>query len=177
MSKLVAADLAIDDIGDVAESQGAHAAFNATYSEHYQRLVKALRLAGSKPEEAEDLAQEAFIRTFARWPRVSRGDNPPGYVYRTAFRLQRSRLRRTGLKMYPFKDQLTVLDHEDLVVTSETLAAALQRLSPQQRRVVALCIYLEMSPNEAASILKLRPGTTRVHLYDARKILQHALRA
>jgi hypothetical protein len=56
---------------------------------HYPRLVRALVLAGSSTPGAEDLAQEAFARTFRHWRRVRGGTNPAGYVYRTGFRLLR----------------------------------------------------------------------------------------
>ena len=55
--------------------------FVECYRTHYPRLVRALRLSGADGPTAEDLAQEAFGRALARWRRVSRGPNPPGYVY------------------------------------------------------------------------------------------------
>ncbi len=65
----------------------AGADFVDCYQAHYRRLVRALRLSGADPATAEDVAQEAFARALARWRRVSRGTNPPGYVYTTGFRL------------------------------------------------------------------------------------------
>ncbi|MCA1692656.1 MAG: hypothetical protein LC733_10840 [Actinobacteria bacterium] len=46
-------------------------------------------LTGARRDDAEDVAQEAFARTLSRWRRVRTGSNPPGYVYRVAFRLLR----------------------------------------------------------------------------------------
>lgn len=161
-----------NEIDLVEGPTSARTAFDAVYREHYRRLVSALRLGGAGREEAEDIAQEAFIRTFARWSRVSRGTNPPGYVYRVAFRLQRSRLRRVALLTQPFGRDPGVDGHEDQVVTSDVMQVALETLSPQQRRVAALCVYVEMSPTEAASVLKLRAGAVRVQLHEAQRRLQ-----
>src|SRR5438105_3769771 len=66
-----------DDGGDFVE----------VYRAHYGRLVRALELAGAGRATAEDLAQEAFARTYRHWRRVREGLNPSGYPYRVAFRL------------------------------------------------------------------------------------------
>ena len=68
--------------------------FVTVYEAHYPRLVRALEIGGLDRPAAEDVAQEAFARTLGHWRRVRLGTNPPGYVYRTAFRLSRSRWRR-----------------------------------------------------------------------------------
>ena len=64
--------------------------FVTVYEAHYPRLVRALEIGGLDRPTAEDVAQEAFARTLGHWRRVRLGTNPPGYVYRTAFRLSRS---------------------------------------------------------------------------------------
>ena len=47
--------------------------------------------------EAEDLAQEAFVKVYERWDRVRGTDNPAGYLYRTAINAHHSRLRRLAV--------------------------------------------------------------------------------
>jgi RNA polymerase sigma-70 factor (ECF subfamily) len=44
--------------------------------------------------EAEDVAQEAFLRAWRLWPSISRYDDPVGWVRRVAWNLASSRLRR-----------------------------------------------------------------------------------
>ena len=68
--------------------------FVTVYEAHYPRLVRALEIGGLDRPSAEDVAQEAFARTLGHWRRVRLGTNPPGYVYRTAFRLSRSHWKR-----------------------------------------------------------------------------------
>ncbi len=75
--------------------------FVECYRMHYPRLVRALRLSGADGATAEDLAQEAFGRALARWRRVSRGSNPPGYVYTTGFRLWQRAQRRQASPASP----------------------------------------------------------------------------
>ncbi len=73
----------------------ADADFVDCYRVHYPRLVRAMELTGLGRAAAEDVAQEAFARTFAHWRRIARGTNPPGYAYRVAFRLAARREART----------------------------------------------------------------------------------
>jgi DNA-directed RNA polymerase specialized sigma24 family protein len=66
--------------------------FASLYAEQAGRVRRALVLSGATADVAEDVAQEAFARTYARWRRVRAGTNPAGYVFRVAFR----ELRRRG---------------------------------------------------------------------------------
>jgi RNA polymerase sigma-70 factor, ECF subfamily len=44
--------------------------------------------------KAEELKQEAFLRIWERWDRISIHADPVGYLYGTAFNLERDRGRR-----------------------------------------------------------------------------------
>jgi RNA polymerase sigma-70 factor, ECF subfamily len=43
---------------------------------------------------AEEVAQEAFLRAYRDWPKVSSYEDPRGWLYRVAMRLAISRWRR-----------------------------------------------------------------------------------
>jgi DNA-directed RNA polymerase specialized sigma24 family protein len=60
----------------------------------HPRLVKTLALFCGEVAAAEDLAQEALVRAWDRWPAVSEMANPEGWVFRVAFNLATSRARR-----------------------------------------------------------------------------------
>jgi RNA polymerase sigma factor (sigma-70 family) len=143
--------------------------FSEFYRDHYQRLVASLSFASPHRHDIEDVAQEAFARVCARWPRVSRGSNPPGYLYRVAFRLlfRRARPRPAAASSPPV--------HRDSPVIDVVVRDALELLPPKQRAVAVLCIYLEVQPNEAAKIMRLRPSTVRVHLHRVRQTLMAVL--
>jgi len=57
------------------------AAFADFFAEGYPRLVRALLPATGDLASAEEAAQEAMTRAFARWGRVGRLDSPLGYAY------------------------------------------------------------------------------------------------
>lgn len=150
--------------------------FGVTYELHYRRLIGALRLQGLTQQDAEDIAQEAFLRTFGRWVRVRGGTNPAGYVYRTAFRLAKKQTRPTAESIGSSTDRQDLsVDVAARAVASVAIRQALDALSDRQRACVILCHYAGFSSIEAARMLLIRPSTVRVHLHNARELLGRAL--
>src|SRR5918999_464275 len=60
------------------------AAFEDFFHAHHERLLRVLYLSTGDRHEAEDLAQEAFVRVYERWARVAAAENPAGYLQREA---------------------------------------------------------------------------------------------
>lgn len=148
--------------------------FAAFYHDHYARLVTALRSAGADAARSEDIAQEAFARTFRYWSRVRDGSNPAGYAYRTAFRLLYRRGRPPTSRLDDVEP--VVPGHEEASAARMTVEAALSAMPPRRRACTALCLYLGLPVNEAAEILGIAPGTVRKQLELARQALRIALR-
>ena len=48
-------------------------------------------------DEAEEIAQDAFLQVLERWGRVGLLDNPESYVFRTDMNVFRNRYRRAAL--------------------------------------------------------------------------------
>jgi RNA polymerase sigma factor (sigma-70 family) len=141
---------------------------------HYPRLVRALMLSGATRPAAEDAAQEALARTFRHWWRVRRGTNPPGYVYRVAFRL----LRRRGLfTTTPLDDQAASPGPfvDEVTANAVDLENALQALPPRRRACAVLCWCLDVSPADAGEALGIAAGTVRKQLELARQDLRATL--
>ncbi len=112
--------------------------------------------------EAEEITQEAFLRTFERWDHVAGLEDPAGYLYRTAWNVWRSRGRRAALALRrvvhaaPVDDDMAGIEERDLVV--RTLAA----LTPRQRAALVLTDLLGLTSQEAARAMGVRPSTVRV---------------
>lgn len=141
------------------------------YRSGYPKLVAALRLAGAT--DGADLAQEAFARTLRHWRRVCQGSNPAGYVTTVAFRLLRRHRRGQAV---PLDDSHgTVAGPEAATVVAMSVKAALAAMPARRRRSAVLCLYLEMSAEEAAEAMGVRPSTVRVQLHRARNDLRAAL--
>lgn len=155
-----------DRKGEVAED------FVTVYERHYPRLVRALEIGGLDGASAEDVAQEAFARTLGHWRRVRLGTNPPGYVYRTAFRLSRGHWKQ---EHGPEIEQASRNDPAAEAVAKLVLEAALAQMPARRRACAMLCFVVGLTPKEAARSLGIAEGTVRKQLGLARDDLKPLL--
>ncbi len=118
---------------------------------------------------AEDVAQAAFARAYASWPRVRRTGNPEAYVRRIVVNENRNRFRKRRVA-----ERLTDTPPEPGTGTGSgtadatsqydersALMAALRRLGPRQRAVVVLRYWLGLTEAEAAAELNCSVGTVK----------------
>ncbi|HLA93323.1 MAG TPA: sigma factor, partial [Actinomycetota bacterium] len=73
--------------------------FEEFFELEHARLFGALSVMTGDRFEAEEVMQDAFLKLWERWDRVSAMDQPVGFLYRTAMNLYRKRLRRAGVAM------------------------------------------------------------------------------
>src|SRR4051812_24639048 len=71
--------------------------FESFFETNRSRLFGALCLVTGNRQEAEDITQDAFLRIWERWDRMSEVEDPTGYLFRTAMNVFRNRARRTAL--------------------------------------------------------------------------------
>ncbi len=162
----------------VREDEAADA--SVSFEEFFEReragLYGALCLVTRNRHEAEELAQDAFVRVLERWERVSGMDDPRGYLYRTAMNAFRSRYRRTLLAA---KRTVGVTRPDDAMARVDALDAtvrALATLSPRQRAAVVLTDLLGYPSEEAAQMLGIRASTVRMHASRAHAALKETMR-
>ncbi len=72
--------------------------FERWYERHHPRLVASVGAVFADDELAADAADEAIVRAYERWDRVSVMASPEGWAYRVAINVARRRLRRRGLE-------------------------------------------------------------------------------
>jgi RNA polymerase sigma-70 factor (sigma-E family) len=129
---------------------------------------------------AEDVAQAAFARAYASWPKVRRTGNPEAYVRRIVINENRNRFRKQRVT-----ERLTDAPPEpgpgpgSADATSQydersALMAALQRLGPRQRAVVVLRYWLGLTEAEAAAELNCSVGTIKSQASRALAILRQS---
>jgi len=136
-------------------------------------VIRALRLGGADAGAAEDIAQEAFARSLVHWRRVRRGRNPPGYVYRTAFRLY---ARRADLREEELPNEAgATADIQQETATRLSVESGLATMPPRRRLCATLCFIVGFTPGEAADALGIAEGTVRKQLEAARDTLRSAL--
>jgi RNA polymerase sigma-70 factor (ECF subfamily) len=61
------------------------------------RLFGALAVMSGNRAEAEEIMQDAFLKVWERWDRVSSMESPQGFLYRTALNTYLKRLRRASI--------------------------------------------------------------------------------
>ncbi|MGI8776552.1 MAG: RNA polymerase sigma factor [Acidimicrobiales bacterium] len=148
--------------------------FVQVYRAEYRRVVRALELAGADGPTAEDLAQEAFARTLARWRRVRGGDSPAGYVYRVAFRLW-SRHCRNRDRPDPGGDVLPPDAMAEAAAAHADVEHALAAMPLRRRTCAVLCLVIGYTPTEAGEVMRIKASTVRKHLDQARAELTRSV--
>jgi RNA polymerase sigma factor (sigma-70 family) len=139
------------------------------------RLFGSLCLMTGSRHEAEEIAQEAYVRVLERWDQVQHLENPTGYLFVTALNVFRKRLRRAGIAlrrsigMAPSQDAFGAV--EDRAVVLDALA----QLPPDQRAALVVTALLDYSSEEAGRMLGARPSTIRARATRARTALRELI--
>ena len=162
---------------------GDQAGFETLMRQHAPKVIGlATRLIGDR-SEAEDLAQEAFLRLHRALPGF-RGDSSIGtWLYRTTTRLAIDHLRRERLKRKLFFFRQNEEDPDPMETVSDprsnpgrdlharqamtSLRRAMQKLSARQRTVFVLRHHEGLPLQEIATLLGLETGTVKIHLHRA----------
>lgn len=131
----------------------------------------------SAPHEAEDLAQETFLRV---WAAATRYDpekaSPATWIYRIGLRLAIDRNRRTGFRRFLGLEAVPEPEDEapgafDDLAGRERLAIArraLMALPDRQRRALLLRAVAGMTNGEIAATLEISAGAVEQLLVRAR---------
>jgi RNA polymerase sigma-70 factor (ECF subfamily) len=141
----------------------------------------ALRILRS-PADAEEVAQDAFVRVWRALPRF-RGEAAFAtwlfrIVARQAFdraaRLKGRRARESSLEQAPEATDPGRVEDSAGRQRALKLERLIDRLSDVQKTVVTLYYYQDRSVEEVASILALPENTVKTHLSRARAALRSA---
>ena len=149
--------------------------FEELFARERESVYGAIWLVTRDRHEAEEIAQEAFLRVWERWERVSGMDDPAAYLYRTAFNVWHSRRRRAlvairkAIHAGPPPDAMAEVDARDAVVR------ALARLTERQRAALVLTDLLDLTSEDAGKALGVRPSTVRVLSARARTALREGM--
>ncbi len=146
--------------------------FETFYLERHEAVFSALWLVTRNRYEAEEIAQDAFLKLWERWDRIADLEDPGGYLYRTAMNVWRSRGRRTAVALRRVVRALPPDDGIAEVESRDAVVRALAPLTPRQRAALVLTDLLGFTSEEAGSALGIRASTVRVLAARARITLQ-----
>lgn len=149
--------------------------FEEFFVAFYQRLAKAMLLLTGNRAEAEELAQDAFVRVYERWKRVAAMESPEGYLFRTAMNLHRKRLRRLAIRGRRYARMGEAPDQLHSAEIKADILRALSGLRDGHREVLVLVDWLGLGSDEAAKVLGVSGQAARARLHRARAALRDAL--
>lgn len=157
--------------------KSAETEFRLFVTSRWPRLLRTAYLLTGHHQDAEDLVQSALTKTYAKWERVNRSDDPDAYVWRIMINTNTDRLRRFKLGEWLthwFPEPATP-DRTDQVVERSVLLDALIRLPARQRATVVLRYLEDRSETEVAELLGTGVGTVRSQNAKALSKLRHVL--
>ncbi|MBE6932037.1 MAG: sigma-70 family RNA polymerase sigma factor [Ruminococcaceae bacterium] len=169
---------------------GDTAAFEALVL-RYQTQVYSLayRMVGNEAD-AQDLAQEAFVRAWRALDSFQFSSQFSTWLYRLTSNIcidfLRSQKKRKHISLTVLQDdeqqQWDMPDHrplpeEQMIVTQEreALAKAIAALDPEYRQVLILRIVNDCSYQQISEIMGIREGTVKSRLSRAREQLRKKL--
>ncbi len=169
--------------------RGELAAYDALVRRYQERIYATVYHMTANHEDANDLAQETFIKAFQALRSFRGGSSFYTWIYRIAvnktlnFLKQRKNRTQMSLDDLDFNAEhdpdLVALVSEktphreaSLSELQEKLNVAMQKLSEPHRLVVALHDVQGLSHEEIAKIMDCNVGTVRSRLFYARQQLQ-----
>jgi RNA polymerase sigma factor (sigma-70 family) len=116
-----------------------------------------------------------MARVYERWDKVRTAGSPVGYLYSTAFNLNRRRLRRLGLRRRADRLEPRPQTGPEAIESRQDVLRAVARLPLLLRETVVLVEWLDLDTDEAGRILGIEPVSVRGRLHRARTMLRELL--
>jgi len=154
------------------DSDAEYVAFVRAIWPRYTRLA---RLLTGDRHRGEDLLQDCLVKLYLRWRRVTQRGDPHAYLQRMLINGSVSRWRRGR------RERLVEAPPETADLTSDSphvhddLRRALLALPRQQRAVIVLRHYEDLSERQVAEVLGCSLGTVKSHNSRALRRLRELL--
>lgn len=156
------------------------------YRERVRRYIRSMIRDGS---EAEDLAQDTFLRAYASRATLRDPEAVLGWLYRIATRVALDRLRQKARnEPREYSGDFNALNLADSssppalkVIEQREMSACvhdyINRLADGYRAVILLHDLHELTAQQIADTLNLSVATIKIRIHRARRKLQAELRA
>ncbi len=172
--------------------KGDHNAFGEIVEIYKDKVFQiCFRMLGNR-QEAEDLAQEAFVRAYVNIRSFNITMKFSTWLYRIATNLCIDRLRKKkpdyyldaevagteGLNMYSqiASDMAKPEEEVESLELQETIQVEIMKLPDKYRSVIVLKYIEELSLKEISEILDLPVGTVKTRIHRGREALRKQLR-
>jgi RNA polymerase sigma-70 factor (ECF subfamily) len=156
-------------------TQGDEAAWVALMQAHQQAVLRLAYLLLRDADEAEDVAQETFIRAFRALHTFDRERPLRPWLLQIATNLSRNR-QRSVRRYLGMLSRMVRSEPEPVTFNGERsgqqweahqLWQAIGRLRSTDREILYLRYFLDLAESEMTSILNVAPGTVKSRLHRA----------
>jgi RNA polymerase sigma-70 factor (ECF subfamily) len=161
---------------------GEAAAYDYLVAKYLPRVVSIATGIVRNAHDAEDLAQEAFVKAYQHIGRFRAGEPFGPWIYRIVTNLALDvRKHRVKFRHEELGDEEPAARRDDAELPAMTneiarrIDAALEELPEMQRVVARLHLVEQFEHQEIAAMMGISDGTVRSHLSHARKKLQDRL--
>ena len=156
--------------------RGSDKAFNELVARHLSNTYGFFRKFTDSNEEAEDLAQNIFIKMYKSLKKFRFESEFKTYLYRANVNMSNTYLRRTKWKNMLHLDQISEPDYIDTTNEDEwkrkELWDAIARLPKIQRMVVTMRTAENLPYKEIAKIMNISENSAKVNFYHAVEALK-----
>jgi RNA polymerase sigma-70 factor (ECF subfamily) len=161
--------------------------WDQVYRDHHPRIARLCRMMLSDDDEAQETAQEVFVRALDHYRADGAPDSWAAWLTRVAVNACHDR-RRSGWWRWWYRrvDEFQDSDHQSPAPGAERVAlgrelyrvvwSEFRKLPARQREVFILRHIEEYTTGEVAELLQLDPGTVKRHLFRAVQRLRAALK-
>jgi len=157
--------------------QGDSAAYEGLIQEHQEAAFRLAYLILGDADEAQDVAQEAFVRAYRKLHQFDAERSFRPWILQITANLARNRLRAVGRYVHALKRFVSATITQSpptnpeaesfKLCESQELWRAIQRLTTEHQEVIYLRFFLELSVAETAETLNIAEGTVKSRLNRA----------
>jgi RNA polymerase sigma-70 factor (ECF subfamily) len=170
----------------IAKAEAGHPAvgFSERIAENQRRVFQIAYSILGNSADAEDVAQEAFLRAYKKFDSLREAEKFRGWVNRIVFRLALNRKRGFRRRLardtaWQSTETVTMVDgarEADQQVMLDRLRREIERLPAKLQTVLQLSLVEEMKAADVGIVLGIPAGTVRSRLHAARKLLLEVMR-
>ncbi|MGC4760668.1 SigE family RNA polymerase sigma factor [Micromonospora trifolii] len=145
--------------------------FEEFYRASRHRVVTVLYALSGDLHEAQDAAQEAYVRAWQRWQRIREYEDPEAWVRVVSHRLLRNRWRKIRNGMTAHRRHGPATPAGPPSENTVALVAALRRLPLEQRESIVLYHLADLSVTDIATQIGVPVGTVKARLARGRQAM------
>lgn len=163
--------------------------FTELIQEHHASLRYFIHSLGVNPAWVDDVAQDAFLIAYRKWPSLEDSlENPGAWLRSIARNVVQNELAKQNRRKRLMDENLTMLlldageanpqfiGSADLVDRQEALRACISKLSERARRILEFRYANDYNSCEIGSEFDMKPAAVRKLLFHSRQTLANCLK-